>query len=82
MKQMEVNVDKLSSTTKNIVYLIMLVAQAAWLVFMVYANEKAIHVTDARSEKRYKRGMEVATDHEKRLRNLEAFSNYLKGRDK
>ena len=60
----------------------MLVAQAAWLVFMVYANEKAIRVTDSRSEKRYKRGMEVATDHEKRLRNLEAYTNYLKGANK
>ena len=76
------DINQISNTTKNVVYLIMLVVQVAWVVFMVYANKEAIGATDARSSKRYKRGMEVAKDHEARLRNLEAYSNYTKGQNK
>ena len=64
---MDVNIEKISNTTKNIIFLVMLVVEAAWVVFMVYANKEAIITTDARSEKRYKRGMKMGTDHEQRI---------------
>ena len=73
------DIEKISTTTKSVMYLILLIGQAAWVIFSVYANEKAIVVNDARSEKRYKRGMELGKDHEIRLRKIEAFANYTKG---
>ena len=78
---MNLDINKISSNTKNIVYLIMLIGQAAWVVFMVFANQKEIQTTDARSEKRYKREIEFSKDHESRLRKIESFMNYSKGKN-
>lgn len=78
---MNVDINKFSANTKNIVYLVLLIGQAAWVVFMVFANQKAIQTTETRSEKRYKRGMELGKDHETRLRKLEAFASYTKGKN-
>jgi len=78
---MNIDVNKFSNNTKNIVYLIILIGQAAWVVFMVFSNQKAIQTTELRSEKRYKREMEMSKDHEIRLRKLEAFASYTKGKN-
>ena len=76
---MNVDINKVSNNTKNIVYLVMLIGQAAWVVFMVFANQKEIQTTEDRNEKRYKRVLEMEKDHEVRLKTLEAFENYTKG---
>jgi hypothetical protein len=76
-----VDINKISSNTKNIVYLIMLIGQAAWVVFMVFANQKEIQTTDSRSEKRYKREIEFSKDHETRLRKLEASMHFNEGKN-
>ena len=62
--------------------LIFLIGEAAWLVFSIQANEKEIRLTEERGQKRYSRGMETAKDHEKRLREVEKYMNYLKGASK
>ena len=46
-----------------------------------FANQKAIETTESRSEKRYKRGVGIGNDHENRIRKLEAFANYTKGKN-
>jgi len=76
---MGLDVNKISNNTKNIVYLILLIGEAAWVVFMVFANQKEIQLTEKRSQKRYEREMKKASDHEKRIREIEAFMNYTKG---
>lgn len=78
---MNIDVNKFSNNTKNVVYLIILIGQAAWVVFMVFSNQKAIQTTEVRSEKRYKREMELCKDHENRIRKLEAFASYTKGKN-
>ena len=78
---MNIDVNKFSANTNNIVYLVLLIGQAAWVVFMVFANQKAIETTESRSEKRYKRGVGIGNDHENRIRKLEAFANYTKGKN-
>jgi len=75
------NINSISNTTKNVMYLVLLIGQAAWVIFSVYANEKAIVVNDARSEKRYKRGMQFGKDHETRLRKLEKRITYIEGKE-
>ena len=79
---MNLDVNKISSNTKNIVFLIMLIGEGAWLVFSIHANEKEIQLTEKRSQKRYDREMEKANDQEGRLRSVEAFMNYSKGKSK
>ena len=76
---MNVDINKVSNNTKNIVFLIMLIGEGAWLVFSIHANEKEIQLTEKRSQKRYDREMKKANDHEERLRSVEAFVNYSKG---
>tara|TARA_R110000751_G_scaffold46884_3_gene105079 strand:+ start:141 stop:380 length:240 start_codon:yes stop_codon:yes gene_type:complete len=76
---MNLDVNKISSNTKNIVFLIMLIGEGAWLVFSIHANEKEIQLTEKRSQKRYDREMKKSNDHEKRIRIVEAFMNYSKG---
>ena len=77
---MNLDVNKISSNTKNIVFLIMLIGEGAWLVFSIHANEKEIQLTEKRSQKRYYREMKKSNDHEKRIRIVEAFMNYSKGK--
>ena len=89
---MEFNLDKVSSTTKNIVYLIGVIALAVTAYNKIFSNEYSIRqakiereqeqkLRDVRSDKRYKRAMKLGDDHEKRLRELEAFENFIKGKE-
>ena len=77
---MNVDIDKISNSTKSIAVIVMLIVEGAWFAFSVKANEKEIRLTEERSQKRYEREMEKATDHEERLRDVEAFMNYSKGK--
>lgn len=100
---MNLNVDKLSNTTKNIFYIIGIVAMGTIAYNQIFANEAAIkankHDTDidisqlkkelikeqaaqsARSDKRYKRAMSIAKDHEDRLRENHDDIIYIKGKE-
>jgi hypothetical protein len=75
-----VDINKISDNTKSIAVLVMFIVEGAWLVFSIQANEKEIQLTEKRSQKRYEREMKKANDHEKRMRYLEAFMNYSKGK--
>ena len=87
---MNVDINKLSINTKNIVYLILLIGQASWVVFMVFANQRSIETMNKRSFNsietmnkrslnRYNRGMNLGKDHEFRIWEIEAFMNFSKG---
>ncbi len=58
----------------------MVIVEGAWLVFSIQANEKEIKLIEERSKKRYEREIKKTNDHEKRLRMIEAFMNYSKGK--
>ena len=77
---MNVDINKISDSTKSLAVIVMLIVEGAWLVFSIQANEKEIKLTEERSQKRYEREMEKATDHEERIRTIEAFMNYSKGK--
>lgn len=89
---MNVDIDKFSSTTKNIFYIIILVGQAVLAYSQIYSNqsdiiqekkdrEAAFNIQAQRSDKRYKRATVVGDDHESRLRDLEEFASYIKGKE-
>lgn len=86
------DVNKISNTTKNVVYLILLVAAAAGAYFQIYANQKAIEdvkrevkhdfeLHGKRSDKRYKRALEMGKDHESRIRRTEKDITYIQGKE-
>lgn len=77
---MSIDIDKISSNTKNIIGLVFLIGEAAWLVFSIQANEKEIKLTEERSQKRHEREIKKINDHESRLRSIEAFMYKEKGR--
>lgn len=76
---MSVDIDKISSNTKNIIGLVFLIGEAAWLVFSIQANEKEIKLIEKRCQKRYARVTKNINDHEERLRTIEAFMYQTKG---
>jgi len=76
---MSIDVDKISSNTKNIIGLVFLIGEAAWLVFSIQANEKEIKLIEKRCQKRYAREIKNINDHEERLRTIEAFMYQTKG---
>lgn len=87
-----INIDKLSSSTKNIVYLVILVGQAVLAYAQIYSNQSDISqlkidiqkeflLQSHRSDKRYKRAMELGKDHETRLRRLEQTITYIRGKE-
>jgi hypothetical protein len=77
-----IDINKVSNSTKSIAVLVMFIVEGAWLVFSIHANEKEIQLTEKRNQKRYDREMKKAKDHEERLRSVEAFMNYSKGNSK
>ena len=77
---MSLDIEKISNNTKNVIGLIFLIGEAAWLIFSIQANEKEIKLIEERSKKRYEREMKRINDHESRLRNIEAFMYEQKGR--
>ncbi len=78
---MNVDIDKISDSTKSIAILVMFIVEGAWLVFSIQANEKEIRLTEERSQKRYLREIKKINDHESRLREIEAFMHQVEGRN-
>lgn len=79
---MNVDINKISDNTRSLAVIVMLIVEAAWLVFSIQANEKEIKLTEERSQKRHDREMKTSKDHEQRLRSIEAFMNYSKGKSR
>ncbi len=88
----DINIEKVSSTTKNVMYLIILVGQAVLAYAQIYSNqsdirqlkidiEKEFTLQAKRSDKRYKRAMFLGEDHEKRIRKQEKDLTYLQGKE-
>lgn len=86
------SLEKISGTTKNIFYLILLICQAVLAYTQIYSNQNEIKqskidfendlkLLENRSNKRYGRISNLNKDYEFRLRNLEAKLNYIKGKD-
>ena len=84
------NINKITDTTKNVLYLVILVAQATLAYVQIFANKDNLEIfkketarehqlTKDRGDKRYKRAVIVLEDFENRLRKLEAFMNQKKG---
>lgn len=77
---MNVDINKISDSTKSLAVIVMLIVEGAWLVFSIQANEKEIKLIEQRSKKRYEIEIENNNDYESRLRYIEAFMNREKGR--
>lgn len=88
----EINIDKFSNATKNIMYIIVLVGYAVLAYSQIYSNQSEIEqskldsknefiIQSERSDKRYKRAMMLGADHEERMRVLEKDIIYIKGKE-
>lgn len=85
------DIAKITDTTKNVFYLVILVAQATLAYVQIFANKDNLEqykkeitrehqLIKDRADKRYKRAGLIVKDFENRIRKLEAFMNQNKGK--
>jgi len=86
------DINKVSDTTKNVFYLILLVGQAVLAYAQIYSNQsditqlkididKDFELYSKRSDKRYKRALNMGKDHEERLRKVERDLTFIQGKE-